>query len=329
MIISVTSLKGSPGATTVSLLLAKFWPGDSSRVVLEADPDGGVIAARLYDSGITWNPGLIDLATSARGDRPFLEALDSCSQQVGEGVSVVTALPTPGTVSSALASFTDNGLTELAASDRVVIADIGRNRPDTMNIVRHSQTVLIVLRASLDSVAIVQPTIDRLSKHGVSVGLVVLGSSSKVDEVSHASGVTNIWEIPDNQKAAELIWRRGVDSRATRKGPLGRAANLIASELAKLTGPPQPVPLGTKPNPTDESFKPPTAPVQTTIITPGPPQPVPLGTKPNPAPPGAQPNPTDSVSPASGFTAEAIRRAATTTGPVDSSPALSKLGETS
>ena len=38
--------KGAPGGTTAMLATASLWPMER-RLVVEADPDGGVLAARL------------------------------------------------------------------------------------------------------------------------------------------------------------------------------------------------------------------------------------------------------------------------------------------
>ena len=46
---AVGSLRGAPGATTLAMGLAAAWPATTGRrcVVVEADPNGGVLAARF------------------------------------------------------------------------------------------------------------------------------------------------------------------------------------------------------------------------------------------------------------------------------------------
>ena len=46
MLITIGSLAGSAGATTVAALLARHWPTTDSRYLLEADPDGGAPGRR-------------------------------------------------------------------------------------------------------------------------------------------------------------------------------------------------------------------------------------------------------------------------------------------
>ena len=46
-VVSVLSVKGSPGVTTLSCLVAATWPGTGAATVVEADPAGGDLAARF------------------------------------------------------------------------------------------------------------------------------------------------------------------------------------------------------------------------------------------------------------------------------------------
>ncbi len=67
-VIAVTSVKHSPGATTLALALVAAWAsgptsGDRRAVLVEADPAGGDLAGRI---GLPLDPGLVSLATSAR-----------------------------------------------------------------------------------------------------------------------------------------------------------------------------------------------------------------------------------------------------------------------
>jgi len=62
-LISVFSLKGSPGVTTLSCLLASAWSVPGPVIVVEADPSGGDLAARFELSSRT---GWASLCSSAR-----------------------------------------------------------------------------------------------------------------------------------------------------------------------------------------------------------------------------------------------------------------------
>lgn len=62
-VIAVCSVSASPGVTTTVLALAAVWPDDGRLLVVEADVDGGVVAAR---TGIEVEPGLVTLGASGR-----------------------------------------------------------------------------------------------------------------------------------------------------------------------------------------------------------------------------------------------------------------------
>jgi hypothetical protein len=65
VIVTVGSVRGSPGVTSWALLLAAAWPAefDVERAVLEADVSGGVIGAR-YGLGV--EPGAVSLTAALR-----------------------------------------------------------------------------------------------------------------------------------------------------------------------------------------------------------------------------------------------------------------------
>lgn len=70
MIVSFSSVRGAPGVTSWTMLLAAAWPldhGTAARAVLEADPDGGVLGTR-YGFGV--DPGAVSLIASLRSANP-------------------------------------------------------------------------------------------------------------------------------------------------------------------------------------------------------------------------------------------------------------------
>jgi MinD-like ATPase involved in chromosome partitioning or flagellar assembly len=63
-LVALASNRGSPGCTTTALALATAWPpARGAPLLVEADPDGGVLAARI---GLGIKPGLIVLCGRAR-----------------------------------------------------------------------------------------------------------------------------------------------------------------------------------------------------------------------------------------------------------------------
>ena len=85
MIVSLCSVRGAPGVTSWSLLLAAAWPPeyDVDRVVVEADCDGGVVGAR-YGFGV--DPGVVSLIASLRrADSPDVNLADH-GRRVNDGM---------------------------------------------------------------------------------------------------------------------------------------------------------------------------------------------------------------------------------------------------
>ncbi len=95
MIVALGSVRGAPGVTSWTMLLAAAWEQDSvdrRRIVLEADPDGGVLAARY---GVGVDPGAITFAAShRRGVGEWLEVAEH-SRDLGSNVLLI-----PGTESA-------------------------------------------------------------------------------------------------------------------------------------------------------------------------------------------------------------------------------------
>lgn len=241
MLITIGSLAGSAGATTVAALLARHWPTTDSRYLLEADPDGGVLAARWHERmGLSWTPGLVEVAGRTRGGGSLLDALAASAQPVGGGVEVIPALPGRGAVEAALRGLSDEGLALVAASDRVVMADVGRFRPPTIGVVRRSRMTLIVCRPDLESAQLARPQITELSNAGAEVSVIIVGDAPyPAAEFADAAGVPHVWSIPIDRRGAQLVREQGPAGRAVDRSRLSRAVRSVAEQLAEWA-PPKP-----------------------------------------------------------------------------------------
>ena len=97
MIWALAGGKGAPGATTLAALLAWLLAGPRvpTALVIEADPEGGVLAARWHDAaGLTHEPGLLSLAAARGGS--VEERLRRHAQVVTDGVELVAGTVRPG-----------------------------------------------------------------------------------------------------------------------------------------------------------------------------------------------------------------------------------------
>jgi hypothetical protein len=127
-LITVGSVKGSPGATTWALAMAARWPQPGpAPVVVELDPAGGDVGSRWH---IHDEPGLAGLVLGAR-HQPLGDGGEYV-QRLPVGVDVVVAPPGDAAAAS-IAEFAARGpavVRELAAT-RPVLADLGRLDPHT------------------------------------------------------------------------------------------------------------------------------------------------------------------------------------------------------
>ena len=119
-LICVAGGKGAPGASTVALALALASGPERTVTLVDADPDGGALAARL---GVAATPGLVSLSAAARhGFRPDLVGLHT--QHIRPGVELIASPPSAEQICSALAGVGRPFAEALAAIDAV--ADVGR-----------------------------------------------------------------------------------------------------------------------------------------------------------------------------------------------------------
>ena len=127
--LALASVKGSPGVTTTALALASWWPRPV--VIVEADPAGGDLAARL---GLPEEPGLVGLAASLRRNSPartpdaasienYLQAAPV--QTTSEPAKVLTA-PAGGRQATAVLSLLSEHRSLPMPGGADLLVDLGR-----------------------------------------------------------------------------------------------------------------------------------------------------------------------------------------------------------
>ncbi len=147
-LVVVAGGKRAPGTTTTALGLAVVWPSER-RLVVEADPDGGVVAARL---GLSYEPGLVSLAAAMRAELSEA-ALMTHTQCLEGGLLVLCAPSAPEQMQAALEVSTGGLAARLAAMPDVgVFVDVGRAWPTSTvrPLVEAADAVVIVCRPHLD-----------------------------------------------------------------------------------------------------------------------------------------------------------------------------------
>jgi len=192
-VIAVGSVHGSPGATTLALDLARLCARSPGREVLliEADPDGGCLAARL---DLAVKPGLTELAGAARVSIS-VDDLWTYAQPTDLGVAVIVAHPAAEQVQAALRAAV-NHIGAALRDAGMVIVDVGRLRPGSpaLALAALADRTLIVSANSVEAVVSLHHRGQLL--RGVGDPLVVLSAVRpySADDVAVA-GALAVWGI--------------------------------------------------------------------------------------------------------------------------------------
>ncbi len=236
-LVCVASAHGSPGATTTALAVAATWPEQRRCLLVEADPFGGVIAARY---GLGDGPGLSSLAAVARRGLDD-DVVWQHAQQLPGGIPILVG---PPTAEEAYAVLGDLGRIlagwAVAHPEIDVIFDCGRIAPGSAMVgaMTEANTVLVVTRPSIDQLRPAAARWAALASAGVRSGLLLVGDRPYgPDEVAVTFGVEVAGVIAwDPRTAAVLTGIRGA-VRDLRRSPLVRSAATLADALTSTSDP--------------------------------------------------------------------------------------------
>ncbi len=246
MIVAVASRKSSPGVTTLTTLLAAYWAEENvTRLILEADPSGGTIAARWKQAhDLTWDPGLV--AMSANRGQLDASAVDVVSQALGDGLRVAGAPPSPGQVTAALQSMGEQAAASLAGAAGVrTFVDCGRLHVSspTMALARRAALTILVCRPTLEEAHTLMPGVAELRDSGCVLGLVTVGDGPyHPTEIAENAGVELLGHVPHDDGAAARWAVEGLNAgRVFRRSLLARTVNdltaLVADRCAHTIAP--------------------------------------------------------------------------------------------
>jgi hypothetical protein len=247
VIIAVGSDKGSPGATTLAVLLALYWSGD--RVVCELDPRGADLPFRMSgaDGGpLAASPSIATLAVDARPGATA-RPLDIYAQQTSLGVPVV-----PGDVSSQrfsrLAPHLPAIATVAAEWPGSVIADLGCLQPwnPSLLLARAATVVVTVTRADTESLAHLRDRAHELAEdvggaHRLRTPIGVVVRTERRDEraavgrverllASVGSPIPVLGPFADDPAGATALWAGQLSSRVLRR-PMFASARAVVDRL--------------------------------------------------------------------------------------------------
>jgi hypothetical protein len=229
------STHGSPGVTTTVLGLAAAWHGATGRavLVLEADPDGGVVAPRFDD--LRADRTLADVAVEVR--RQFeLHAVLAATQTLWGGVPVVVAPPSAEQASSALTTAAERLASGLASADDVdVLVDLGRltTRSPALPFARRAVVTVLLARPTFEGVASLTTRVGELRSRGCEVSLATIGDAPyEPHDVATAADAPLLAALPDDARAAATLAGAGGSERRLHRSLLWRTLADLATRLA-------------------------------------------------------------------------------------------------
>ncbi len=239
------SAKAAPGVTTTALALAATWPADRQVMIVEADSDGGVLAAR---QNLPSEPGLATLAVSSRRSFARSDLAAHLRTPAGSDVQVLVAPPAAEQARRALGLVAEPLAWTLASlTDTDTIVDAGRLRPDTeaAPLLQAADLVLIVARPRVDELQQLPARLRALRPTLARVGLLLIGDRPYPPaEVAATLDTEVVAVIADDRRAAEAIGGGGGAS-SLRRSPLLRSVRNAGEAIRAWLPTSQPDTTGT------------------------------------------------------------------------------------
>jgi hypothetical protein len=229
MLIVCASVSGAPGVSTTAVGLAATWPVPGA-VLLEADPSGGVAAARF---GLAQQPGLSSLAAVARHGHAVGLATEH-RQRLPLGVDAVVAPGSADTAAGSVAVLSRHAHTALPAA-AVVVADVGRLFPGSPagELLRVADVVVLVVSPVteyLDHLDARMPWLQETTQPDA-LGLVLSGTGPfPAGEVGLRLGAPVFGQVPRDRWGAGVLSGRLV-GRSWHRTRLVRAVKDLATIL--------------------------------------------------------------------------------------------------
>ena len=234
-VLAFGSMKASPGVSTTLHALAAVWPEERSLLVVEADPDGGDLAARI---GLSVEPGMASLA--AAGRRSLVRAdIDRHTQALSRGVQLLVGNPDPEQATREL-ELVGQRLAEVLPHDAPdVLLDCGRLRSSSpaVPLAVGAFATLIVCRPRVDELQHVRAQIGRLIAQGMEPDVILVGDRPySAPEVEGAIGREVVDVIADDAATAAALAGRGGRASVVSRSPLMRSARSLAERLVAGAG---------------------------------------------------------------------------------------------
>ena len=234
--IAFASCRGAPGVTTTVVGLAATWPGAQRPLVVEADPDGGVLAARFGE--LRADRTLAEVAVEVRR-RYDHERVVSSARALWGAIPVVVAPPSAEQTHGALAMAGEHLGEGLANDGHPVLLDVGRitARSPALAMARRSVVTVLVTRPTFEGVAALATRGAELRAAGCELGLVVIGEDPyPADETAQGAGIALLGVLPADARSAATLAGGAGSSRRLRRSTLWRSLADLAARLDTMAG---------------------------------------------------------------------------------------------
>jgi hypothetical protein len=246
MIVTIGSLKGSPGATTLALALADRWPAGSEPLVVEADPAGGDLGARF---GLGPARGLVTLAAAGRRGSTHPRPLADHIDELPGGLQVMSAPAGAEQARQVLGELGGGGWSLLWSAarqgGRTVIVDCGRLDPlsPAAPAVRAADALLLVVRARDDELSHLAARMQVVQGWQVPAWYLVVvalpdrSQDYRVRDITRVLGSRVLGPLPYDPTAAAVLAGRRHTPGGISRSQLGRTAAGLAAYLANSSAP--------------------------------------------------------------------------------------------
>ena len=238
-VLAFGSVKASPGVTTTLLALAAVWPEERALLIVDADPDGGDLAAR---TGLGVEPGMASLAAAGRRSLEHAD-IERHTQALPGGIPALVGNPDPEQASRELDLVGQRLAEVFPAESPDVLVDCGRLRASSpaLPLASRAYATLVVCRPRVDELQHVRAQLGRLADQGVRAAVLLVGEKPySANEVETALGCEVVGVVADDAVTAAALAGRGGRPSAVARSLLMRSARSLAERLVATAVPEPP-----------------------------------------------------------------------------------------
>lgn len=227
-VVTVVSVKHAPGATTLALLLTTAADPFTLPLLLEADPSGGDLAARV---GTLFDPGMGSLVEAARG-ASFPGMAEQHCRLLSSGVGVVVGSVSPRRIDSYLDDAAKLLAEPLRRRGGLAVVDAGRwGAPSTTSWAELSDAVVVAMKPTVESAEHVAVRLPHLLAVNPTLQPVVIGqgplsAEDVADIVEHP-----VLAVPHDPATARMLCDGIADHDLLRTTPLWLAAEVVLGSV--------------------------------------------------------------------------------------------------